>query len=132
MTLDFIHIIINKYFWLKNGLADILKNIDTNLFFPRCHHIRGEKEYDIFVTDYIITALTSVLEIVVKSIENSNKIFSESGNVRINFINPHIIVNNDKDWLIDTIQNDCFCETMRVQISRPTTIWFYRKRLMEI
>lgn len=61
--------------------------MDTNLIFPRCHYIRGEKDYDAFIVDYIITALTGVLEIVVQSIENSKEIFSESGDVRMNFPN---------------------------------------------
>lgn len=69
-------------------MADILKNVETNLIFPRCHHIREEKDYDAFIADYIITALIGVLEIIVQSIENSNEIFSESGNVRISFVKP--------------------------------------------
>lgn len=63
--------------------------------FPRCHYIRDETDYDAFMEDYRITAFTGVLEMIVLSIEDSKKIFSESGKVRINFINPYDKNNND-------------------------------------
>ncbi|KAL5245423.1 hypothetical protein ACI65C_012833 [Semiaphis heraclei] len=73
-----------------NGLAQCLesyKNADTNLMFPRCHFIRTEADSDAFVEDYITTALVSTLKIIVKSIENSKKIFDANGNIPYNIIN---------------------------------------------
>lgn len=72
------------------------KNTVTNLMFPRCYYIRDETDYDAFMEDYRITASIGVIETIVQSIEGSKKIFSESDNIRINFINPYYN-NNDSD-----------------------------------
>lgn len=73
----------------QNGLAQCLelyKNTLVNLMFPRCHYIRNQTDYAIFLEDYIITALTGTLKIIIQSIEENRIIFSKSGNVSVNYI----------------------------------------------
>jgi len=54
--------------------------------FPRCHYIRSKADSEAFVEDYITTALVSTLKIIVQAIENNKMIFTENGNVSLNFI----------------------------------------------
>lgn len=55
--------------------------------FPRCHYIRNQTDYELFLEDYITTALIGTLKIIVQSIEDNKIIFSKSGNVSVNLSN---------------------------------------------
>lgn len=87
----------------QSGLAQCLepfKNAVTNLMFPRCHYIRNKQDYNIFMDDYMVTALVSTLKIIVQAIEKNKIIFSENGNVSNNSINCIYCRNNTTYYLI--------------------------------
>jgi len=69
--------------------------------FPRCHYIRSEIDSEAFVEDYITTSLISTLKIIVRAIENNKMIFTENGNVSLNFIiSVCLFKNNNIAFLI--------------------------------
>lgn len=136
--------ITHKTIEIQNGLAQCLeryKNTVSNLMFPRCYYVRGNAGYNLFMEDYITTALTSTLKIIVQSIEENKMMLSENGQVRGNsnswiskMIRKHELNNYIFFYSLATVtlQNDWFCETVYTQVSKQTANRLYGYRHVEI